>query len=75
VSASALQILRLILRLDPAAPPGQIWVAPVLPPGVGRLRVAGIDIGGQKLDIDIDADRCEISGAGPLTINTAPRPR
>jgi hypothetical protein len=47
----------------------------VLPPGVGRLRVAGIDIGGQKLDIDIDADRCEISGAGPLTINTAPRPR
>ncbi len=32
-SASALQILRLILRLDPAAPHGQICVAPVLPPG------------------------------------------
>jgi glycogen debranching enzyme len=76
-SASALQILRLILRLEPAAPHGRIWVAPVLPPGVGRLRVAGIDIAGQELtiDVDADADRCEISGAGPLTITTAPRPR
>jgi glycogen debranching enzyme len=74
-SASALQILRLILRLDPAVPHGRIRIEPVLPAGVGRLRVAGIDIAGQKLTVDVDADRCEISGAGPLTIDTAPRPR
>jgi glycogen debranching enzyme len=73
-SAAVLQILRLLLRLDPAAPHGQVWVAPVLPAGVGRLRVKGIDIAGQRLTIDVDADRCEISGAGPLTINTGPCP-
>jgi glycogen debranching enzyme len=74
-SAATLQILRLLLRLDPAAPHGEVWAAPVLPPGVSRLRVEGIDIAGQKLTVDADADRCEISGAGPLRINTAPRPR
>ena len=39
----------------------------MLPAGVGRLRVEGIDIAGQKLTVDVDADRCEISGAGPLS--------
>jgi hypothetical protein len=42
---------------------------------VGRLRVDGIDVAGHTLTVDVDADRCEISGAGPLTINMAPRPR
>jgi glycogen debranching enzyme len=74
-SAATLQILRLLLRLDPAAPHRQVWVAPVLPAGVARLRVDGIDIAGQQVTVDVDADRCEISGAGPLRINTAPRPR
>jgi glycogen debranching enzyme len=74
-SAATLQILRLLLRLDPATPHGQVWVAPVLPARVGRLRVDGIDIAGHKLTVDVEADRCEISGAGPLRINVTPRPR
>jgi glycogen debranching enzyme len=74
-SAATLQILRLLLRLYPAAPHGQVCVAPVLPAGVGRLRVEGIAIAGQKLTVDVDADHCEISGGGPLMIDTAPRPR
>jgi glycogen debranching enzyme len=74
-SAAALEIVRLLLRLDPAAPHGHVGIAPVLPAGVSRLRVEGIDIAGQKLTVDVDGDRCEISGAGPLTIHTGSSPR
>jgi glycogen debranching enzyme len=74
-SAAVLEILRVVLRLDPAAPHRQVCVSPVLPAGVGRLSVEGIDIAGQRLRIDVDADRCEVSGAGPLTIQTTPHSR
>jgi glycogen debranching enzyme len=73
-AASAYLVLRLLVRLDPWAPHGQVWVAPVLPASVGRLRVEGIDVAGQQLTIEVEADRCEIGGLGPLTVNTAPRP-
>jgi glycogen debranching enzyme len=66
-------ILRLLLRLAPGASHHRLWIAPALPPSVGRLRVEGIDVAGQKLTIDVEEDRCEISGAGPLRVNTAPR--
>jgi glycogen debranching enzyme len=74
-AASAHLVLRLLLRLDPWAPHNQLWVAPALPASIGRLRVEGIDIAGQKVTVDVEGDHCEITGAGPLVVNTGPRPR
>jgi glycogen debranching enzyme len=73
-AATAHLILRLLLRLDPSAPHNQLWIAPALPASIARLRVEALDIAGQTITIDVEADRCEITGAGPLMVNTAPRP-
>ena len=46
---------------------------PDLPPWLGRLRVEGITIAGQRLTVAVESDRVEISGAGPIEVITRAR--
>jgi glycogen debranching enzyme len=73
-AAAPLLWLRTILRLEPAAPNGEIWVAPALPPGIGRLRVDGIRIGSRRIGVTVEGDRVEVDGTGPLRVHHDPRP-
>lgn len=73
-AAAPLAWLRTILRLDPWAPQGQIWVAPSLPPGMNRLKVEGINIAGHRLDVSVAGDEVELTMNSPLDIIREPRP-
>ena len=73
-AAAPLLWLRTLLQLHPWAPGGKVWIAPVLPPWIGRLRVEGISIAGRQLTVDIDGDEVSVSGNGPLEVVLAPRP-
>ena len=48
-AASPLLCLRTMLRLDPWVPYGKTWLAPMLPPAIGRLRVEGIPLAGARV--------------------------
>jgi glycogen debranching enzyme len=81
-AASPLLWLRTLLGLDPWAPQQRVWLAPVLPPGVRRLRADGIRIGDAKLSVTVDGDDVDVSLSdglevvagrrGPITAITTP---
>jgi glycogen debranching enzyme len=64
-AASPLLFLRTILRLDPWVPHGKVWLDPVLPERIKRLRVARIPLGGRRVTVDIDGDSVTVEGLGP----------
>ncbi len=61
-AASTLMILRWILRMDPWCPEGRIWLDPVLPEGVTRLRVENIRIAGHQVTVHIQDDQVDVVG-------------
>ena len=72
-AASPLLWLRTLLRLDPWAPHHHVWVAPLLPPWVHQLHVAGIQIADEHLTINVDGDLFRVSGTDDLTVISQPR--
>jgi glycogen debranching enzyme len=73
-AAAPLSWLRTILRLDPWAPHGRVWIDPRLPEGIGRLRVAGIAVGDATIDVDVEGDRVAVDTRGRLSVVREPRP-
>ncbi len=73
-AAAPMLWLRTVLRLDPWAPEGKVWLAPQLPPGMGRLRVSGVTVGDQSLTISVEGDQVEIEGSEGLEIVHEARP-
>lgn len=73
-AASPLLWLRTILRLDPWASRGALWLDPQLPASIGRLCVSGIAIGDQRLTVEVEGDEVEVRDAGDLTPTIGPRP-
>ena len=74
-SASSLLFLRTMLRLDPAIPHGQVWLAPALPASVGRLRVDGIPLVGSRVSVDVAADGAVTVDGLPPGIRVVHEPR
>ena len=64
-AASPLLFLRSLLRLDPWAPHGKVWLDPVLPVRIKRLCVAGIPLAGRRVTVDIEGDSVSVDGLGP----------
>ena len=64
-AASPLLFLRSILRLDPWVPHGKVWLDPVLPERIKRLRVARIPLAGRRVTVEVDRDTCSVEGLGP----------
>jgi hypothetical protein len=62
-----------LLRLDPWAPNGQVWVDPELPPWISHLEVGNLKIGGETLSIRVNGDAVELRGAGRLDVVRKPR--
>jgi glycogen debranching enzyme len=54
-AASPLLFLRTLLRLEPWVPHGKVWLAPVVPPELGALRVEGIPLGGSRVSVAVEA--------------------
>ncbi|MEO5833562.1 MAG: glycogen debranching N-terminal domain-containing protein [Nakamurella sp.] len=70
-AAAAVMVVQGFLGLRPDVPAGVVDMAPA--PGLGRLRVSGLRIAGQAVDISVDADgRCTDSTPLPgLTFRVA----
>ena len=73
-AAAPLLWLRTLLRLDPWAPHGEVWVDPQLPPSMRRLRVDGIRIAGRRLSVEAYGGDITVSGADGLRVVNRPRP-
>jgi glycogen debranching enzyme len=74
-AAAPLLFLRLILRLDPACDEGAVHVAPVLPPGVGRLAVEGIPLADRRVSVHVEGGLVQVDGLGDgIALVREPRP-
>jgi len=74
-SGSPLLCLRTLLRLDPWVPHGKVWLAPVLPAGMGPLQVQRIPLAGRRITVSVEADgSCSVDGLPPdIELITTPR--
>ncbi|HEX4902757.1 MAG TPA: glycogen debranching N-terminal domain-containing protein [Acidimicrobiales bacterium] len=73
-AAAPLLWLRSLLRLDPWAARGQLWLDPSLPASIRRLHVDGIRIAGRTIGIGVDDGRVQVDGAEGLEVLHRPRP-
>lgn len=73
-AAAPLLWLRTLLRFDPWATRGCVFVHPELPPWIRHLRVEGIAVAGRHLTVDVGDGEVEVHGAGALQVVQEPRP-
>jgi len=75
-SASVLLGLRTVLRFDPWVPAGRVHVAPVLPDGIGHLRIDDIPLLGGRLSVVVEpGGEVRVEGVPPgIEVVAAPRP-
>jgi glycogen debranching enzyme len=73
-AATPLLFLRTLLRLDPWVPWGKVWLAPVLPPEIGRFRVERVPLAGGRVSIEVDNGKVAVEGL-PRDIELIDQPR
>ena len=61
-AATPLQFLRLLLRLDPWIPHGQVWLDPHLPAGIDELTVSRIPLGAGGMTVGVHGGVVNVSG-------------
>ncbi len=61
-AAAPLLLLRWMLRLDPWCSKGRLWADPILPPGITRLKVSEIPIGGARISVTVENGEIEVEG-------------
>jgi len=64
-AASTLMILRWILRIDPWCSRGRVWIDPVLPEGVERLKIDNIRLAGNRISIEVEGTDVQVTGLPP----------
>lgn len=72
-AAAPLLMLRCLLRLDPWVSHNRVYVSPVLPPSIGRLRLEGIRLGDHEVTVDVRGSEFSLEGAEGLEVITEPR--
>jgi glycogen debranching enzyme len=61
-AASPLLCLRTLLRFDPWVPYGKTWLAPMVPPEIGSLRVEGIPLAGARINVEVADGSVTVEG-------------
>src|SRR5438270_1631565 len=73
-AAAPLLCLRTLLPLDPWLPHGKVWLNPVLPPGIGYLRVESIPLAGRRVTVEVSDAGTKVEGLPPdVELIEAPR--
>jgi glycogen debranching enzyme len=74
-AASPVFALRTLLGLEPRVHRGVVHLTPALLPGMQRLAVRGLDLGGDtRVDIEIEDEDIEVSGLDPALQLVRERP-
>jgi glycogen debranching enzyme len=73
-AASPLLCLRTLLRFDPWIPYGKTWLAPMVPPEFGRLKVEGIPLAGARIDVEVEDGSVRVDGL-PDSVELISTPR
>jgi glycogen debranching enzyme len=75
-SATPIQLVRTLLRMDPSVPSGKLWMSPVLPQGFGWLRIVSCPFGGDWITVEVEeGSETPIVTGLPETISLVPEPR
>ena len=72
-SASPMQWLRTLLRLEPWIPNGTVQIAPALPSWMTRLEARAITMDGKSVTVSVDHGAVEVTGTGDLRVEHAAR--
>jgi glycogen debranching enzyme len=59
-AASPIQLLRMLLRFDPWIPDRKAWLAPVLPPGFGDLRIERFTFAGEHVSLHASSGQVKV---------------
>jgi glycogen debranching enzyme len=73
-AAAPLLWLRAMLRLDPQAVQGRVWLEPTLLDSMARLRVEGIRVAGCAMTVTVEGGEVEVAGADGLEVMPGARP-
>ncbi|GAA0386187.1 glycogen debranching N-terminal domain-containing protein [Microbispora corallina] len=75
-AATPIQLVRMLLRIDPWVPRRTVWISPVLPEGFGDLHIARIPLAGTRVDLDAREGSGEVQVIGlPEDIRLVCEPR
>lgn len=61
-AAAPIHLIRTLLRFDPHMPAARLWVDPVLPAAFTPLRVEGVALGGDRINLDVTANGATVEG-------------
>jgi glycogen debranching enzyme len=73
-AATPIQVMRMLLRLEPRVPRDEVWFDPAWPARYGRLRIDGLPLGGRRVALVVDGDRAGLEGL-PEGVAAIRRPR
>jgi hypothetical protein len=73
-AASPVQLLRLLLRLDPYLPASELWLDPVIPAGFGSFRAKNLLLGDSRISLTVTGETLNVEGLGPdIRLHRQPR--
>ncbi|MBO1268085.1 amylo-alpha-1,6-glucosidase [Arthrobacter cavernae] len=74
-ATTPVQLLRMLLRYDPHVSLNGMWMDPVLPASLGRVRISNCPIGDGRITIDVTGNQATIEGLPPgMTFHRGTRP-
>ena len=75
-SATPVQLLRTLLRLDPWVPHGCVWLSPAMPAGFPDLTIDRLPLAGSRLRLRVEGGRLvDVEGLpADVELRSAPRP-
>jgi len=74
-AATPYSLVRTLFRLDPCIPCGGVWIAPVFPVALGRVRIDNLPFAGSRISIAVADGKLTIDGLPESTrVHRRPRP-
>jgi glycogen debranching enzyme len=73
-AATPIQVMRMLLRLEPRMPRDEVWFDPAWPARYGALTIRDLPLGGRRVALVVDGDRAHLEGL-PDDVQVVRRPR